>query len=351
MNGNRNKYASAPMYGMKKHKKAQPAGGGFVITPEKKKTGRAALQIAMSVGLPLLFVVSLFVNSQILRYAFAGAAVLCLALMFATGVFVKNARYTLTLVYGALVVVTAVSIIINLPQPEPTAQTGTDWDSLFSRDDSATIATLGTTQEAEHTAEATVSAAQRSLELFMGYWAETRESDMLTLCMPSWVAVQQNPRTAIFQLRANRVPVSYSINGIDGNDANDTRTAHMHITIDKQNGKAPQTYSFQIILVRVNGAWYIDPNSLNALSEVAATPDPNASPVPVTPTPVVTPSPAPTTVLYYNKSGGKYYHADPNCSQINAKYLPLTATFYYRDRNADTFKNLLPCSGCKAPKR
>lgn len=57
------------------------------------------------------------------------------------------------------------------------------------------------------------------------------------------------------------------------------------------------------------------------------------------------------TLLYYNQDGGEYYHLDPNCTSIGAKYKPLKATFYYRDVSSETFKNLKTCPHCNAPKR
>lgn len=59
------------------------------------------------------------------------------------------------------------------------------------------------------------------------------------------------------------------------------------------------------------GKWAVDPDSLSTgvLVEAATpTPDPNVTPTP-TPEPTPTPTPGPKTKLYYNKSGGKFYHA------------------------------------------
>jgi hypothetical protein len=56
------------------------------------------------------------------------------------------------------------------------------------------------------------------------------------------------------------------------------------------------------------------------------------------------------TKLYYNKDGGKYYHAKPDCPSVDKKYLPLDQ-FYYRDLNDSKFKALLPCPYCDAPDR
>jgi hypothetical protein len=60
---------------------------------------------------------------------------------------------------------------------------------------------------------------------------------------------------------------------------------------------------------------------------------------------------SPDTVLYYNADGGKYYHINPDCPSVGAKYRPLTAMFYYRDVSSNKLKNLIPCPECKAPAR
>ena len=56
-------------------------------------------------------------------------------------------------------------------------------------------------------------------------------------------------------------------------------------------------------------------------------------------------------MLYYNKDGGSYYHADKNCSKVADKYLPLTGTFKYSELNDGKYKNLKPCDKCNPPER
>ena len=88
-----------------------------------------------------------------------------------------------------------------------------------------------------------------------------------------------------------------------------------------------------------DGKWAVDPDSLSTgvLVEAATpTPDPNVTPTP-TPEPTPTPTPGPKTKLYYNKSGGKFYHADQNCSKVASQYLPLTGSFTYKDINKSPY--------------
>ena len=69
----------------------------------------------------------------------------------------------------------------------------------------------------------------------------------------------------------------------------------------------------------------------------------------ITLAPTVTPDP--NIVLYYNPDGGSYYHTDPDCTSIGAKYRPLTASFRYSQLNEEKYKNLKPCGECNAPAR
>ena len=80
------------------------------------------------------------------------------------------------------------------------------------------------------------------------------------------------------------------------------------------------------------------------------TPDPNVTPTP-TPEPTPTPTPGPKTKLYYNKSGGKYYHATQDCSKVAKQYLPLSGSFTYKDINKSPYNKLEPCDKCNPPAR
>ncbi len=56
-------------------------------------------------------------------------------------------------------------------------------------------------------------------------------------------------------------------------------------------------------------------------------------------------------MLWYNKDGGKYYHAEKECPEINEKYYESMASFKYSQLNEAPFKELLPHAACNAPKR
>lgn len=61
--------------------------------------------------------------------------------------------------------------------------------------------------------------------------------------------------------------------------------------------------------------------------------------------------PADDMTLYYNPKGGKYYHADPNCTSIRKALLPLKGTIAYSHLEDSEFAKLTPCKTCKPPVR
>lgn len=60
--------------------------------------------------------------------------------------------------------------------------------------------------------------------------------------------------------------------------------------------------------------------------------------------------PSDDTQLYYNPEGGTYYHSDANCSDVKAKFLPLSG-FTYGQLEDDTFASLTRCPACAPPMR
>ncbi len=60
--------------------------------------------------------------------------------------------------------------------------------------------------------------------------------------------------------------------------------------------------------------------------------------------------PSDDTPLYYNPEGGSYYHSDANCSDVKAKFLPLSG-FTYGQLEEDTFASLTRCPACAPPMR
>jgi hypothetical protein len=144
---------------------------------------------------------------------------------------------------------------------------------------------------------------------------------------------------------ANRTPKDYAVESVSGTEYDTSRTVTVVSTMDRNNGKDPVKYRLSIIMVNEGDEWYVDPQSLQTY-EAADTPDPSIT---ETPSPTETPAIYPDTVLYYNPSGGEYYHLDQNCKRINERYLPLQGHFKYSELTNDKYSKLKPCAICGAP--
>jgi len=193
----------------------------------------------------------------------------------------------------------------------------------------------------------TTSNVTDRLETFFYYWSANRYDDMLTLCAPSWQNKVENAKTALFGLMANRTPKDYAVESVSGTDYDTSRTVTITSLMDRNNGKDPVRYRMSIIMVNEGDEWYVDPQSLQTY-EAADTPDPSIT---ATPAPTEEPETTADTVLYYNPSGGEYYHRDQNCKKINERYLPLQGHFKYSEINKDKYSKLKPCAICGAPMR
>ena len=140
--------------------------------------------------------------------------------------------------------------------------------------------------------------------------------------------------------------VEAEADGTSGSEADDSRTLTMIASIDKGTGKAPQPYRYEVLMLRVNGTWYVDPASLSSATEIKEAVTPT---VQITLMPTYTPDMA--LRLYYNPDGGSYYHKNQECTKVAVKYLPLKGTFLYSQLNEPQYSNLKPCDGCNPPAR
>lgn len=340
--------------------------GGMPQQPSQPQPSRkpmekdAILKIFLFAVLPVLFIPCLFVpqSFNFLRYAFVALCVGGLGLMWAWRTFSQSTRSTLSIIYVALCVV-VVSMLFSGAKDARTASSQAAGDLQVTATPAPGSAIVVDNSQAE--AQPTVapetepplgtSEAEVRLTLFMDYWQVMNIENMVTLVQPSWASTANVPSTSLFTLLSNRTPTEYTIESISGSDSDSSRTVTMSALIDKNNGKDPVRYRFQIIMVKESGSWYVDPNSL-ATNDVVATQDPNATPtvgnMTAAPRTTVTPVPDPSTKLYYNPNGGSKYHLDPNCSTVAEKYLPLTA-FPYSELGNAPYNKLTPCLKCGAP--
>ena len=374
MSENRSRYSSAPLHDMRRRPPKPPEQTPRDNRPDDSSPNGSHifLQVLLIVVLPLLFVISLFMKSNRFYWVFVVSSLVCLGMMYLMRAFVPNARRVLSVIHAAMIVVALFAILISgQPAADQVTQSAQDHQSIFSDNTTASLAAMNESlaalkQEEPPPNTGTASLAQQKLEQFMNAWGNKDYATMVSLSAPNWVnqyETQRDAETGIFHLSAIRIPVSYQIMGVSGNDADQTRTITMQAAINKSDGKEPLLYNFQILMIRSNNEWYVDPNSISSsqvVQQAASQAQQNQQAQNQTQVQapaaggVSTPNIGAArsdTILYYNQDGGEYYHLNPNCSSIGARYRPLTAMFYYRDVSSETFKNLKPCPHCKAPAR
>ncbi len=191
--------------------------------------------------------------------------------------------------------------------------------------------------------------ADRITEFYIR-WSANDLDGMLELCDPAWKAEQENLKTALFAILANRTPLVFAVEAPCG-ETDGTGTAVVTARIDRHNGMDPLDYIHNIVMRKASdGLWYMDPRCLLTYEPVYA--DKQEEP---TPEPAVSVSSAgedmPDALLFYVPEGGEYYHLDDNCRRVAEKYLPMTGVFSFHELNYDEYKDLKPCGVCGAPSR
>lgn len=369
MNGNRGHYASVPLNNMKNKKSLQSAAPMGGSTPRKESKVRRSgwLSVMVTVVLPVLFLLALLIENNVIRLIFLGAAAICVAAMWIMNVFAHGARSTLTIAYVALMAVIGLALVLGMQTPESRAasstarnQTGQFTDKANTDALSAYLASNATTPVPDTSyviEENAVPAAQKQLENFLTEWANSNIPGMVALCTPSWVQHQQNPEGQLWNLMMNRVPTTYLVENVAGSEADTSRTLTVKVTFLNQGTGDTVVNRMEVLMFRVNDVWYVDPQSLGGTvvdeeAELARAQQESmriaSTKAPATPTPE--PQDTDALKLYYNADGGKYYHNSPICEAVSQQYWPLSE-FYYSDLNTTSFKNLIRCPKCNPPSR
>ena len=337
-------------------------GGGYI--PQRVPVRRRGFEmkdwyliLAGAVLIALFAAAVLILKNTPLKIATILLATGSAAVLWVKPLTAENKRLTYTILALALCLLTILSFVIRPAKDAtnndalPAETAGTAGGSSAESGGVPAIPLSGGEQalleEPTPTPENTDNQLMERLVAFFSYWSANRQDEMLTLCAPSWQSKQENPRTALFALIANRFPKDCTPESITGTEADTSRRVTVTTTIDRKNGKPEEKFRMTILMVKEGGDWYVDPQSLQTY-ESAETPDPNVTD---TPAPTATPYVDANTTLYYNPKGGEYYHLDANCKIINAKYVPLQGTFTYSQLNDDPYSKLKPCNVCGAPLR
>ncbi len=320
----------------------------------------SVLKMLLYIILPVAFVLSIALPGEfdILRYLFMTACAASVGILWYRQSFSSSLRTGITIGYGLMCVVVIVMLLsgsnsdIIQGGPNITAQPTpviTDEPEANAQSYSADQAPV-TVPPAE-TVPAETDAGLR-LTAFMDNWKVNDIENMLGYVMPSWRQSQTDAAAALFIIISNRTPLEYTIESISGSDSDTSRAITMSALIDKNNGNDAVKYRFVILMDKEGNDWFVDPNSLSTndidTTEATEVPDNLDAIFTLAPRTTVTPVPPDSTLLYYNANGGKYYHADPECSAVNAKYLPM-ASFTFGELGNAPYSSLLPCLQCNAP--
>lgn len=370
---------------------ATPAGSARALDqkPKPRRSKREINQIMLLIFFVVLPIVGLLaIFFQPVRWVFMILVLIALAAMWMLRAFLFPGRTILSAVYGLLIVFTLVTALtasgrsdrirqqpaFSIPTISPTGTpqfvqstmpTSVPADFYAGVADPADLTNAagqegaaGSGMEADGEemqgayAPTVKSEAEIALENFMEQWRKAIIADMLKYTPKSWRDAQtESGERQLFWKFYQRPLIDWrQMSAPSGTDASTART--ITIQADINYAGETRTYEYEAITLFENGAWYVDPDSLSTgvLKEQATpTPDPNLTPTP-SPEPTPTPTPGPKTKLYYNKDGGKRYHADKECSTVERKYLPL-ASFTYKDLSKSPYKDLVPCEKCDAPQR
>ena len=371
---------------------AAPAGSHRVLAQKPrprrpKKEWNQLLLMLFFMVLPVLGLLAIFFQPA--RYIFMAAAIFCIALMWLVHAFLFPGRMILTAVYGLLLVFTLVTALntsssrdqIRRQQqsnffaqvtPVPTqtpviaqytgdtvgtvdgvadGMTGIQGIGFSGASGDQTVEYLGVTNTgASEYVPVTKSEAEIALENFMEKWRKAIIADMVAYTPTAWRESQgESAQQQLFWKFAQRPLEDWrQMSAPSGTDTSTART--ITVEADVNYGGEMRTYQYDAIVMNENGKWFVDPDSLSSgiLKEQSTpTPDPNTTPTP-SPEPTATPKPSAKTKLYYNKDGGRKYHAEKECYTVDKKYLPL-ASFNYGDLGKKPYNKLEPCDKCHAP--
>lgn len=308
--------------------------------------------------LPILFFISIFSKNNLLLIIYSIITLLVLLPTWIYQLITVNARTTLTAIHITMVLMAMFMVVLNpTPRPpqnkaRPENSINSGFNSVNEVTKSSSLDTASKKIEEQNSSvpvsEVTVSPIEERINEFMKAWEDANYKKMGELSDTDKLDPSRSIETSMFHIRANRTPRAWYIIDTSGNDADYTRTVNMEVHIDKNNGTPIQVHRMQILLVKKNSTWFVDPKSLNSLGVLKTLEDEVSDPIATIPP---QPEPPMDTMLYFNPDGGSLYHADQNCKLLKPEYLPMRGSFLYMQINDPEYKKLEPCTGCKAPRR
>ena len=131
MSDSRSRYSSAPLQNVKKavppkrgNKPQPPRTVGDYQDTAVGQRSFALLQVLLTIGLPLFFVIALLMPSNSMYLIFSAVSTGCLVLMWLLNAFVPNARMTLSFIHIAMILVCLFAVWMSAPSGQTIGQAG-----------------------------------------------------------------------------------------------------------------------------------------------------------------------------------------------------------------------------------
>lgn len=220
------------------------------------------------------------------------------------------------------------------------------------------LSTMGNTDPGGAPPNPAVTGARQALESYLQQWVARDFEEMIRYTTEEWRSAQASPQQQLFWNHNWWILKSWTLTNETTSPTADSATFTVIADLSKSNtSQTPVKMEYKALVLKksVNGTdtWYVDPDSLRTGVAVTETmpPEVGASGQMVDPTPTPEPTISPSTKLWYNSEGGKYYHTSDKCGTINAKNQKYMKSFTYGDLDNKTYSKLLPCTTCNAPKK
>ena len=209
---------------------------------------------------------------------------------------------------------------------------------------------------AAQTSQRMVSEAEIALDNYLKSWSNEDFEGMVQYTLPSWRNSARVPPRELSYQHNNYSLNSWEITSEGLSSAINSATYTVIVNITKKSNSRETVYGKYSAIVFHNendGTWYVDPNSMRTMlkyepPQVQDSYTDAVAQVDAAPTPEPTVNPKMT--LFYNSDGGKFYHADGQCSTVDPKYYSKMKSFSFADINKSGYAKLKPCTKCGAPK-
>ncbi len=97
---------------------------------------------------------------------------------------------------------------------------------------------------------------------FFSFWRQEDFDGMLDLCSPAWKSGKDNVKKELFYDLGTKTPLEYYPVTVVGLPDDGFRSVVIDVRMDPNNGRDPSTYRLTVSMLREDGQWYVDPETL-----------------------------------------------------------------------------------------